>query len=215
MLMVGMCRTLVATAVWLVLLAVAWSFAANPDAAPDQLFISELAARWRPGSSSLNASFIFAGTTTAAFVALRFAAATTTRLDRVAWATTIGTALLIAACGCFPLPEIDIHNPLAGALLFVGCSNTWLVATALRQHGHPWAVHCRAVAFAQTGLLSCGLAYVVWLWRVTPGPFRVNRLDVQIGERWINPLAPVEWLFFLLIVVLVLGGLHSTPRVRA
>lgn len=208
-----------AVGVTAVLLAIALlrSLHANPDAPAYELFISELAASWRAGSTLLNASFMASGSALA-LALLAVAGAWPQAHTRLEWMAVVGaflTGLLIVSIGVFSVPAIEIHNPLAAVLLGVAFTTTWLIALVLRRRGHALARACGRVAWLQTICLVAAMAYVLPI-AADHGVAEVpHRLDVMVGQRRVNPLAVLEWVFFGLVAAVALASAAAVGRAAA
>jgi hypothetical membrane protein len=204
--------------VWLSTATLGWaivnSLRLNPGASPDQLFISELAVTWRPGSATLNGAIMACGGVGVIVLRARFWSRAQGLFERFTWWVAILTALLIVAVGYFPLPAMEIHNPLAGALLLCATLTSWLVARVLRLRQHEQAIACQGIACAQTLLIAGGIGYVTWVVAAAGGVAKVHTINVELAGRVVNPVAPLEWCFFALVIAQALCAAGPLLRRR-
>lgn len=194
-----------------------------PEYSPRLSFISELAVPWNPSADRVNESFMIGGVLLALFA---MAVATTPgavrdRAARVSCAAAGLTGLALVMVGAFPLtrpvPHLVAALILGIAAVTAAIASTRVVRRAARTTSHGGGrVLARAVTLAMwllAAMVLAGLGYfVVVCARAGVGSvdelFRElpRHLRMRIGGTWYNPLAVLEWGFFAVLSIMLLGA---------
>ncbi|HUH01681.1 MAG TPA: DUF998 domain-containing protein [Kofleriaceae bacterium] len=199
------------------------SLSGLPEYNPRLRFISELAVPWNPSADRVNESFMIGGVLLALFA---IAVATTPgavrdRAARVSCAAAGLTGLALIMVGAFPLTR-PVPHLVAALILGIGAitaaiASSRVVRRAARarpQRGGLVLAHAVTLAmWSLAAMVLAGIGYfVVVCTRAGVGSmdelFRVlpHHLPMQIGGTWYNPLAVLEWGFFAVLSIMLLGA---------
>lgn len=191
---------------------------AFPGYSPRKYFISFLGAPFSPEASAINRGFMVCGVVIGVFAALIRASATQSATRTAAW-LSIASAIALVLVGVFPVDAPIPHHVAALVLVVLALAAGLFSARATRparapEHPRRWfAWAALIVVVLQWTTIFVGIGYIGWVTAdLDPGSTRewLQRLPraliVQSGLDWMNPLAIVEWVFFLLTAVLLAGA---------
>lgn len=184
-----------------------------PQLSPRRNFISELATRWNPLADRLNTCLQIAGVLVVVF-GLVSLLHSRSRPGRIAAALTAIAGACLSLVGVYSIARMTPH--LVAALGLGTCALAASIASMIAaRRSAP-----RALARAATGctlsilvVLGVGLGYFLWVsaraWPGSVGGLLAvlpHELPVRYGGEVYNPLAVLEWLFFALLGLQMLGA---------
>ena len=129
---------------------------------------------------------------------------------------TVGVlaGICVVLVGVYPLERVAPHFACASLLVVCVLVATALWWRALRRAGPSRTAAARATAALlaiQIGSVLGGALGFVAIVSTRGMPRSIGGLTVRLGDRWVNPVAAFEWVFFAAALVALAGLAVATP----